>query len=168
MSEGLGGMHQECLTPAHLDMPIFKSTDSNVDVTYMLWRFDVPGWLDQYDESSMIPHIFLSLQGYPDKWAHSLPEGRNISVQELLTHMNHMLGNMHDYNTMIRSLYEIRQKDSKTVEEYMLRIDEAMAVIHRAYPEWIPDQGKNLTMDRCYHGLLPSLRCPQLCHGRPS
>ena len=71
--------------------------------------------------------------------------------------MNHMFGNMHDYNTMIRSLYEIRQNDSKTVEKYMLRIHETVAVIHHAYPEWIPDQRRNLTMDRCYHGLLPSL-----------
>ena len=32
---------EKWLAPAHLDMPIFKSTDPNTDVTYTLWRFDV-------------------------------------------------------------------------------------------------------------------------------
>ena len=72
--------------------------------------------------------------------------------------MDHMFGNIRDYNTMIRSLYEIRQKDSETVEEYMLRIHKAVVVICCAYPEWIPDQGKKLMRDQFYHGLLPSLR----------
>ena len=49
------------LTPACLDMPIFKSTDQNADVTYPLWRFHVQGWLDQYQEESMMPHIYASL-----------------------------------------------------------------------------------------------------------
>ena len=42
--------------------------DANADVTYEIWPFDVQGWLDQYDEVSMHPHIFGSLQGYPSKW----------------------------------------------------------------------------------------------------
>ena len=33
-----------------------------------------------------------------------------------------------------------------------------MAVIHRAYPDWVTDQGKNLAWDQFYHGLAPSLR----------
>ena len=37
---------EKWLASAHLDMPIFKLTDPNVDVTYTLWRFDVQGWLD--------------------------------------------------------------------------------------------------------------------------
>ena len=85
VSEVPGGQHrrrrhrnEKHLTLACLDMPIFKPTEPNVDVTYTLWRFDVQGLLDQYDEASMIPHIFLSLQGYPSKWACSLPEGRDI------------------------------------------------------------------------------------------
>ena len=114
------------------------------------------GWLDQYDESSMIPHIFLSQQGYPGKWAHLLPEGRDISVQELLAHMDRTFGNVHNYNTMKQSLYEIRQKDSETIKEYML-IHEAVAMIRYTYPEWIPDQGMNLTRDWFCQGLLPSL-----------
>ena len=32
------------LASACLDMPIFKSTDPNMDVTYTLWRFYVQGW----------------------------------------------------------------------------------------------------------------------------
>ena len=100
-------------------MSIFKSTDPNVDVTYTLWRFNVQGWLDQYDEASMITHIFSSLQGYPSKWAPS-PKGRDISMSNLLAPMDHTLGNVHDCDTMTRCLYEIHQKENETVEEYML------------------------------------------------
>ena len=32
----------------------------------------------------MRPHIFGSLQGYPGKWARSLPGGMNISLSDLL------------------------------------------------------------------------------------
>ena len=57
------------LAPARLNLSIFHSTDANADVTYDIWHFDVQGWLDQYKEASMYPHIFGSLQGYPGKWA---------------------------------------------------------------------------------------------------
>ena len=106
----------------------------------------------------MICYIFLSLQGYPGKWAHSLPKGRSISVPDLLACMYCMFGNIPNYDTMIWSLYEIQQKDSETVEEYMLQIHEAMEVIHHAYPDRISDQGKNLTRDQFYHSLLPGLQ----------
>ena len=71
------------LAPARLNLPIFHSMDANADVTYEIWRFDVQGWLDQYEEASMCPHIFSSLQGYPGKWACSLPGGMNISLDEV-------------------------------------------------------------------------------------
>ena len=164
VSEEPGGQHrrrrhrnEKHLAPACLDMPIFKSTDPNTDVTYTLWRFDMEGWLDQYDEASMIPHIFSSLQGYPGKWACLLPEGRDISVSDLLACMDHMFGNVCNCNTMIWCLYEICQKEGETVEEYMLQIHKAVAVICHAYPDRIADQGKNLTRDRFYHSLLASL-----------
>ena len=149
--------NEKHLAPACLDMLIFKSTDPNVDVTYTLLRFDVHGWLDQYQEESMMPHIYASLQGYLGRWVHSLEEGRNITISELLVHMDCTFGDVHDYDTMIRSLYEIRQKESESVEEYLLQIHEAVAVICHAYPDWISDQGKKLMQDRFYHGLLPSL-----------
>ena len=101
--------------------------DPNMDVTYTLWRFDMQGWLDQYQEGSMMPHIYASLQGYPGRWVHLLDAFSDV------------------HDTMIRSLYEIRQKDSESVEEYMLQIHEAMVVIHHVYPDQISDQGKNLT-----------------------
>ena len=117
-----GWKEKKWLAPVRLDMPISKSTDLNAEVTYMLWHFDVDALLDQYEESSMRPHIFLSLRGYPGKWAHSLPEGKDIPVKELLEHMEHTFGNVCDYDTMIQSSYEVRQKDSETVEENMLHI----------------------------------------------
>ena len=82
------------LAPARLNLPIFRSTDANADVTYEIWCFDVQGWLDQYDEVSMHPHIFGSLQGYPGKWARSLPGGMNIPLNDLLRCMDRTFGNV--------------------------------------------------------------------------
>ena len=69
------------MAPARLDMPIFKLTNSGVEVTYTLWHFDVDVFLEQYDKASMHLHIFASLHGYPGKWARTLDEGKDISVQ---------------------------------------------------------------------------------------
>ena len=89
--------------PARLDMQILKSTDPGVGVTYMLWHFNIDAFLKQYDEASMHPHIFASLHGYPGKWAHTLDEGKDISVRDLLMHMERTFGNNRDYDAMIRS-----------------------------------------------------------------
>ena len=133
------------LAPVHLDMSIFKSTDPNADVMDTLWRFDVQGWLDQYQEESMMPHIYASLQGYLGRWVCSLEGGGNITIPKLLVCMNCAFSDVCNYDTMIRSLYEIRQKESKSVEEFMLQIHEAMAVICHVYPDQISYQEKNLT-----------------------
>ena len=138
-------------------MPIFKSTDPGLEVTYTLWRFDVDAFLEQYDEASMRPHIYASLHGYPGKWAHTLVKGKDISVQDLLMHMEKTFGNKCDYDAMIRTLYEVQQKEDKTVEEYMLCIHDTVAAIRRAYPEPLPDCGRVLKKDRFYHGLHPYL-----------
>ena len=94
--------------PACLDMPIFKTMDLNADITYTIWKFDVEVWLDEYDEVSMMPHIYHSLQGYPGKWVRSLKEGQNISVHYLLRQMDTAFGKVRDDDSMIRSLYEMR------------------------------------------------------------
>ena len=39
----------------------------------------------------------------------------------------------------------------------MLRIHKAVTILHRAHPECVSDQGKNLRQDRFYHGLLSHL-----------
>ena len=97
---GEGHRHRRCrpaerrLALARLNLPIFHSTDVNTDVTYEIWRFNVQGWLDQYDEVSMLPHIFGSLQGYPGKWDCSLPGGMNISLSDLLRHIDHTFRNV--------------------------------------------------------------------------
>ena len=75
--------------------------------------------LEQYDEASICPPIFANLCGYPGKWACTLDEGKDISAQDLLMHMEKTLGNKHDYDAMIRTLYEVQQKEDETVEEYM-------------------------------------------------
>ena len=82
-------------------MPIFKLTDPGVEVTYTLWQFNVDAFLEQYDEASMHTHIFASLHGYPSKWVRTLDEGKDISVQDLLMHMEKMFGNKRDYYAMI-------------------------------------------------------------------
>ena len=40
-------------------------------------------------------------------------------VTELLEWMDCMFGDMREYDTTIHSLYEIRQKEEESVEEYM-------------------------------------------------
>ena len=144
--------------PARLNLLVFHSTDANADVTYEIWHFDVQGWMDQYDKVSMHPHIFGSLQEYPDKWAHSLPGGMNIPLDELLRHMDHTFWNMHDYDSMIQSLYEICQKENETMEEYMLRVHEAVAVVKCTYPDQVPNEGEGVRQDHFYYGLIPNLR----------
>ena len=138
-------------------MLIFKLTDPGAEVRYTLWRFNVDAFLEQYDEASMCPHIFASLCRYPGKWAHTLDEGKDISVQDLLMHMEKTFGNKHDYDVMIRTLYEVQQKEDKTVEEYMLCIHNAITVICHAYPEQLPDGGRDLKKNCFYHGLCPYL-----------
>ena len=118
--------------------------DANADVTYKIWHFDVQGWLNQYDEVSMYPHIFSSLQGYPGEWARSLPGGMNIPLDELLRCMDCTFGNLRNYDSLIRSLYEICQKEHETVEEYMLRVHEAVAVVKCSYPHQVPNEGEGL------------------------
>ena len=148
-----GSREKKWLAPARLDMPIFKSTNLGAEVTYTLWWFDVDAFLEQYDEASMCPHIFASLRGYPGKWARTLDEGKDISVQDLLMHMEKTFGNKCDYNAMIRTLYEVQQKEDETMEEYMLHIHDAIVVICRAYPKHLPDWGRDLKKDCFYHGL---------------
>ena len=152
-----GSRERKQLAAARLDMPIFKSTDPGAEVTYMLWHFDVDAFLKQYDEASMCRHIFASLRGYPGKWARMLDEGKDISMWDLLMYMEKTFGNKRDYDAMIRTLYEVQQRDDNTVEEYMLRIHEAVALICRAYPERLPDRGRDMKKDCFYHGLHPYL-----------
>ena len=123
------------LAPAKLDLPIFKSTDSSADVTYTIWRFNTQSWLEQYSKESMKPHIYASLRGYPGHWVHSLEGGEHLTLTELLQHMDRAFGEVSEVDTMVRSMYEICQMEKETMEEYMLHIHEAMAVIRRAYPE---------------------------------
>ena len=134
-----GSREKKQLAPTRLDMPIFKSTDPGSEVVYTLWRFDVDAFLEQYDEASMCPHIFASLRGYPSKWARTLDEGKDISMRDLLMHMEKTFGNKRNYDAMIRTLYEVQQREDETMEEYMLCIHDAVAVIHRVYPECLPD-----------------------------
>ena len=152
-----GSRERKWLVPARLDMLIFKLTDPRGEVTCTLWHFDVDAFLEQYDEASMHPHIFASLHGYPGKWACMLDKGKDISVQDLLMHMERTFGNKCDYDAMIRTLYEVQQRDDETVEKYMLCIHEAVAVIRRAYPDRLPDKGLDLKKDCFYHGLCPYL-----------
>ena len=86
-----------------------------------------------------------------------LDEGKDISVRDLLMHMEKTFGNKHDYDAMIRTLYEVQQRDDEMEDEYMLRIHEVVAVICHMYPECLPDQGWNLKKDCFYHRLCPHL-----------
>ena len=152
-----GSREKKWLATVRLDMPVFKLINPGVKVMYTLWHFDVDAFLKQYDEASMHPHIFASLHGYPGKWACTLNEGKVISVKDLLMHMEKTFGNKHNYDAMIRTLYEVQQKVDETVEEYMLRIHDPVVVICCMYPEHLPDCGRGLNKDHLYHGLHPYL-----------
>ena len=56
---------------------------------------------------------------------------------------------------MIRTLYEVQQKEDETVEEYMLCIHKGITVICYVYLECLPDQGRDLKKECFYHGLHP-------------
>ena len=152
-----GSREKKQLAPARLDMPIFKLTNPGVEVTYTLWHFSVDAFLEQYDEEACAPTIFPGLHGYPGKWAHTLDEGKDISMWNLLMHMEKTFGNKCDYDAMIGTLYEVQQREDETVEEYMLHIHDAVMVIHRTYPEHLPDWGRDLKKDHFCHGLHPYL-----------
>ena len=44
------------------------------------------------------------------------------------------------------------------MEEYMLRVHEAVAVVKCAYPDQVPNEGEGLRRDRFYYGIISSLR----------
>ena len=152
-----GSREKKQLAPVRLDMPIFNSTDPGAEVMYTLWCFDVDAFLEQYDEASLLPYIFISLHGYPSKWVCTLDEGKDIFVRDLLMHMEKMFNNKHNYDAMIRTLYEVQQREDKMVEEYLLRIHDLVVVICRVYPECLPDWEWDLKKDCFYHRLRPYL-----------
>ena len=106
-------------------------TDQGTEVTYTLRHFDVDAFLEQYAEASLCLHIFASLHNYPGKWVCTLDEGKYISMQDLLMHMQKMFSNKCDCDAMIRTLYEVQKKEDETVEEYMLHIHDVVMVICR-------------------------------------
>ena len=85
-----------------------------------------------------------------------ITRGMNIPLDELLRCMDCTFRNMHDYDRIIQSLYEIHQKESETVEEYMLRVHEA--VVKHTYPDLMPNEGEGLRRDHFYYELIPNLR----------
>ena len=61
------------------------------------------------------------MRAYGGTWVDgTLEGGPNFTVTELLELMDCAFGDVHEYDTMICSLYEIRQKEGESVEEYML------------------------------------------------
>ena len=64
----------------------------------------------------MMPHIYNSLMGYPSQWMCSLDGDPHLTVTELLEWMHCMFGDVYEYDTMIHSLYEIRQKEGESME----------------------------------------------------
>ena len=149
-----GSRERKWLAPMRLEMLIIKSTDPGAEVMNTLWCFNVDTFLEQYGEASM---CFASLHGYPSKWARMLDKGKDISMWDLLMHMEKTFSNKHDYDAMIRTVYEVQQREDETVEEYMLHIHDTVTVICHTYPEHLPDRGRHLKKDRFYHGLHPYL-----------
>ena len=71
----------------------------------------------------MHPHIFGSLQGYPGKMGSFLTGGNEHLLEGTAeAHGPYFRKHVHDYDSMIQSLYEIHQKENESIEEYMLRV----------------------------------------------
>ena len=104
-----------------------------------------------------MPHVYASLRGYPGHWVRSLEGGEHLTLTELLQCMDRAFGEVSEADTMVRSMYEIRQAEKETVEEYMLSIHEAVVVIQHPHQERLTNQDKNFLHNRFYNGLLPSL-----------
>ena len=84
--------------------------------------------LESKYNTSMCSYIFASLRGYPSKWARMLDKGKDISVRDLLMHMEKTFGNKRNYDAMITTLYEVQQRDDET-GGVMLHIHEVVAII---------------------------------------
>ena len=56
-------------------------------------------------------------------------------------HGPYLQKHVHDYDSMIHSLYKICQREHETVEEYMLKVHKAVAVVKCAYPDQVPERG---------------------------
>ena len=76
--------------------------------------------VDQYQEESMMPHIYASLPGYCSRWVPSLGDGSSLTMTELLECMGHTFGDVCEDDTMICSLYEIWKKEGESMEEYVM------------------------------------------------
>ena len=105
----------------------------------------------------MMPHIYVSLRGYPGHWVCSLEGGEHLTPTKLLQRMDRSFGEVSEVDTMIRSMYKICQAEKETMEEYMLCIHEAVVVIRHVLPERLTNQDKNFLHNCFYNGLLPSL-----------
>ena len=105
----------------------------------------------------MMPHIYTSLKGYPGCWVCSLEGGEHLTLTELLQRMDTVFREVSEVDTMVRSMYKIHQAEKETMEEYMVHIHEAVAVIWHVHLERLTTQDKNFLRDHFYNGLLPSL-----------
>ena len=117
------------------------------------------GWISMM-KWSCVPTFFGSLQGYPGKWACSLPGWHEHPIGWVAeTHGSHLRECVWLWQYDPVMLYEIHQKENETMEEYMLRVHEAVAVVRGAYPDQVPNEGEGLRWDHASTtGLIPSLR----------
>ena len=51
----------------------------------------------------MMPHIYASLRGYLGRWVHSLKDGSNLTVTELLECMDGTFGDACEYDMLFHS-----------------------------------------------------------------
>ena len=155
--------HQQAerrLAPARLNLPIFRSTDANADVTYEIWHFDVQGWLDQYDEASMCPFTFLvaykvilgnGLAPYQEVWT--------SPWMILLRCMDHTFGNVCDYDSMIQIVVWNPTERKWNCQGVHAKSPWSSSSGETCmYPDQVPNEGEGLRRDRFYYGLTPSLR----------
>ena len=123
--------------------------------TYTLWRVNVKGWLDEYQEESMMPPIYNSLREYPSQWMWSLEGGSNLTVTDLLECMDHAFGDVSEYYTMITPCMRLDRRRVNLWRNTCCRSTRLLLLFI------MPTQIESQTKGRIWHGICSIMAwCP--------
>ena len=106
------------------------------------------------------PHIFGSLQGYPGKWACSLPGGMNISLDELLRWHGLYIWE-HVHWLWQDDLVIVWEKTEGACDSGRIHAESPWSGSSGemcTYPDQVPNEGEGLRRDHFYYRLIPSPR----------
>ena len=120
-----------------IDLPVFKSTDENANMTYNNWYFDIQQHRLNHTDESLLPHVYQSLQGFPGELAHSLK--KVPSLDDLLAKLDDYFRVVEELDAMNRHLYTIKEGTQDGVAEFAMRLCCQIRAIQGKYPWEIPE-----------------------------